>query len=129
MLTRIIALITFLAPACIFSQSLDEDCLKRMHTGVFTYTAAEQEVEVIRTQRIQVEVMDGGHSKLYLNVVWENDSTMVLTMDRGVNAIGCLDHGDIIRTEIVACYHDRYDCVSQSKTCGDSRATLYLSHP
>lgn len=101
------------------AQEVDPDCLERMRKGVFVVNS-DPEIEVIRTSKEYVEVYNHGDSKLFHQITWENDSTYVLTMKRAVNAVGCLQVGQTVRTTIVGCSGDLYMTLSESEFCGDS---------
>ncbi len=102
------------------AQKVEPECLSRMKKGVFI---PDQEglMEVIRTSKEHVEVFEGGDSKLFHAIHWENDSTYTLTMKRAVNAITCLKKGEIKKTTITACRGDRYETESISVYCGSSK--------
>ena len=117
--------ITVLAIAIILglsasAQEVESECLSRMKKGVFI-PDQEGVMEVIRTSKEHVEVFNGGDSKLFHSIHWENDSTYTLTMKRAVNAITCLRAGEKMKTTITACSGNHYETESISVYCGSSK--------
>lgn len=110
----LVPLLTLAFPAFSQNQTHFDD----LKTGKFTYAENEGETEIIRTKRKQTEIYNDGKSKLVMKIRWENDTTYVLTLKREVNAPGCLQKGDWIRTTIVKRSGNRYECSSTSKRCG-----------
>ncbi len=110
--------LTFLAGSA-FAQEARYDDFK---TGTFTYESQEGEVEIIRTKTKQIEIYNDGKSKLITNIKWENDSTYVLTHKKAINAEGCLDKGDWIRTKIISRDGNRYEADFVSNKCGRGTA-------
>ena len=105
-----------------FSQNkMSYDDLK---TGKFTYEGMEGEVEIIRTKKKQIEITNGGESKLISKIDWINDSTYVLTLKKMINSPGCLEKGDWIKSTILNRKGDKYECSFTSKKCGDGTAVL-----
>ena len=104
----------------IFSQ--DQIDFEYFKTGKFTYEGKEGEVEIIRTKNKQIEVYNGGNSKLILKIKWINDSTYVLTHKKSINAPGCLEKGDWIKATILNGSKDQYECSYTSNRCGEGKS-------
>lgn len=97
-------------------------CLKDIRDGKFKYEDKLEDVLIVRKKRKQIEYSNGGKSKLKTKIVWENDSTYVLTHKRSVNDPGCLDKGDRIVVTILTCNENRYYATYTSNKCGSGRS-------
>lgn len=105
----------FLAPQL---RGQDSTCIQTFKTGTFTYKGKKEEVEVIRTKSTQIERYNGGNSELVLSIDWSSDSSYILTLQRAINAPGCLEKGDTIRTRISRCEKGRLVGRSETEDCG-----------
>lgn len=111
-----LVILLFLTFYPVFSQKQND--FEGFKTGKFAYEGRESEVEIIRTKRKQIEIYNGGQSKLIMAIKWINDSTYVLTLKRSVNVLGCLENGDSIKTTILKRDGDKYFCSFTSNKCG-----------
>ena len=92
-----------------------------LKTGKFTYEGKEDDTEIIRAKRRQVEIFNGGKSKLILKIKWMNDSTYILTHKKAINAPGCLQKNDWINVVITRRWGNRFECSCSSENCGQGQ--------
>lgn len=119
----IILSLTFLFLASLaFAQ--DKVDYSKFRTGTFSYPGQEEDVIITWTKHKQIEVYNGGESKLILKVEWLNDSTYLLTHKKSINAPGCLDKGDWIKTKITQVNGNRYLCESTTNKCGSGELII-----
>lgn len=93
-------------------------------TGTFHYQGQDHDVTVIRTEEEQIERYNDGKSEMISSIEWTSDTSYRLVVERGVNAPGCLEEGDTVRTRIVGCEGDRMTCKTRSDQCGGTRSVL-----
>jgi hypothetical protein len=117
-----IPLLLFCLPLLVHAQ--DSTCIQDFRTGTFTYKEKQEEVEVIRTRSTQIERYNDGDSELVLSIEWPDDSSYVLTLQRSINAPGCLEKGDTIRTQVLSCEKGRMTGRSSSEDCGGQRFVM-----
>jgi hypothetical protein len=110
----------FLRP--VFSQ--DQNKYEDFKTGKFTYQGKSGVVEIIRTNKKQVEIFNDGKSKLILKINWINDSTYILTLIKKINIHGCLERGDWIKATITNRNGNKYECTYISKNCGGGKSVF-----
>lgn len=103
---------------------MEGSAYKNFKIGKFTYEGREEEVEIIRTNKTQTEIYNGGKSKLILNIEWVNDSTYLLTHKESINASGCLNKGDWIKATIIDTKKDKYTCSYTSNKCGEGKSVF-----
>ncbi|MFB6258808.1 MAG: hypothetical protein ABEH38_08945 [Flavobacteriales bacterium] len=102
----------------------DSTCIQRFRTGSFHYKGGANDVTVLRTEKEQIERYNGGRSVLISSIEWPTDSSYRLIIQRRVNAKGCLDIGDTVRTKILHCQKDSIICKTSSAECGGTRSTF-----
>lgn len=102
----------------------NKNCLESLKSGKFTYEGMEGKIEIIRSNDKQVEIYNNGESKLILKIEWINDHEYILTHLESLNAPGCLEKGDSIKTTVVKCEDNKYYCVFTSNKCGNGSATF-----
>ena len=105
-----------------FQQS--DNLYKSFRTGIFTYQNSKTRVKIVRTEDEQIEIYNDGNSKLILGIHWENDSTYVLTHKQAINAPGCLQIGDWIKTTITSAEKNKYSCTYTSNRCGSGESVF-----
>lgn len=115
----LLAILIFTNTLC-FGQNSDQ--YKSFKTGTFTYLNSESKVKIVRSENEQVEIYNDGESRLILDIHWENDSTYVLTLKQAINAPGCLQIGDWIKTTITSAEKSRYTCTYTSNRCGSGES-------
>lgn len=101
-------LLTSIICICAVISYSQTDNYERFKTGVFTYVDVPGNVEIIRTETTQTEILNNGKSKMILKITWENDSTYVLKLKKLVNMPGILRKGDVIVTTIYEADQNSY---------------------
>lgn len=108
----------------ILSFSQNQEALKSMRTGKFTYLGQEGKVEIIRTATEQTEIYNNGQSKGVLDINWISDTEYTLTLRIAENAPGCVKVGEVITAKILNCEGNKYYYESNSESCGEDSNTI-----
>src|SRR5690606_18000766 len=100
------------------AEAQEQSCLESFHTGSFRYESESNTIYVERTKTKHVETFNNGSSKIIMRVNWLTDSTYTLTLQKLVNAPGCLIKADVIMSRITKCSDNSYLCAYETEGCG-----------
>ncbi len=107
-----------------FLWSQTNECSNVFKTGTFVYEDLTLEAVIIRTKKKQKEFWNNGASYIVMKVKWLNDSHYVLTVQKIVNAPGCLEKGDKIWTKIESCEGNKVNLSFSTKSCGEGASSM-----
>ncbi|SMC81345.1 hypothetical protein [Moheibacter sediminis] len=106
-------------------QSQESNIYSKFKTGKFSYEGNSGKVEIIRTEKKNIEIFNNGKSKLINEIKWINDSTYILTHKKSINASGCLDKGDWVKSTIIKVDGNSYTIKAISNKCGEGQTVIH----